>query len=180
MRRFPGTLALGLLTAYFAHTVLYGNDHVMGGSYGCALEALALTGALGLGGFWLAICLVSRGRLCQGSVLTAGIRRLVPSLTGVFAASLGWFGLAESVEHGHAWAPTWCIVVALLVAAVLVRLLAFAGLRALAKIAFSSDSGAFENRAPSWTLIGVRPPVGLPVVLALRLFSRPPPIRFIY
>lgn len=180
MRRFPGTLALGLLTAYFAHTVLYGNDHTMGGSYSCALRALALTGALGLGGFWLAICLVSGGRLCQGSVLTAGMRRLVPSLAGMFAASFGWFGLAESVEHGHAWAPTWCNVVGLLAAAAIVRLLAVAGLRALAKIVFFSDSGAFENRAPSWTPIGMRPPARLPVVLALRLFSRPPPIRFIY
>jgi hypothetical protein len=178
MRRFPGALALGLLTAFAAHMVVYGNGHVMGGSYYAALRALASAGALGLGAFWFAICLASRGRLCQGSMLTAKLSRLVPSLTGMFAASLAWFWLAESIESGHAWAPTWCIVLALLFAVAVVRHLAFVGLRTLAKIALLCDAGDFKSRAPSWITISDRTIVGIPVVRALRLFSRPPPTRF--
>lgn len=180
MRRFPGALALGLLTAFVAHMVVYGNGHVIGGSYCAVLRALASAAALGLGAFWFSICLASRGRLCQGSVLTASISRLLPSLTGIFATSLAWFCLIESVEDGHARAPTGCIVLALLMAAALVKLLALAGLRTLAKIAFLCDTGAFKNRAPSWIVIPDRLIVAVPVVRALRLFSRPPPICFSY
>jgi hypothetical protein len=180
MRRFPGALALGLIAAFLAHTVAYGNDHVMGGSYGTLLRGLAWAAALGLGAFWFAICLASRGRLCNGSVLSASIRHFFPSWAGVLAASFGWFWLAESVEDGHVWAPTVCIVLALLLAVVAIRLVALAALRALAKIAFLSFSGAFENRAPSWIRFVDRPIVSIPIVRALRLFSRPPPIRFSY
>jgi hypothetical protein len=93
---------------------------------------------------------------------------------------LVWFTLAESIEDGHPLAPTWCIVLALILAAAVIRHLACAGLRALAKIAFLSDTGAFKSRAPSWIAIPERPIVGIPAVRALRLFSRPPPIRFSY
>jgi hypothetical protein len=152
----------------------------MGGSYGAALEALACTAVLGLGGFWLTICLASRGRLCHGSVLTANIGGLLPSVTGILTASLGWFSCVESVERSHAWAPTSCIVLALLVAATLIRSLAFAALRALARIVFVCDSGGFKRRAPSWIALVDHPRVGVPAVRVLRLFSRPPPIRFSY
>jgi hypothetical protein len=178
MRRFPGAIALGLLAACLAHTVVYGNDHVMGGAYGSALRALAAAAGLGFGVFWLAVCLASRGRLCQGSMLSASISRFLPSLTGVFAASLGWFWLAESVEEGHAWAPAGYIVLALLVAAALVRVLTSVGLRALARIVFACDSGGFKHRTRSWTAIPDRPILGVPMVRALRLFSRPPPNSF--
>jgi hypothetical protein len=180
MRRLPGAVALGLLTAFLAHTVVYGSGHAMGGSYCAALRAFASTAALGLGAFWFAICLASRGRLCQGSMLTASISRLVPSLAGTFVASFAWFWLAESIESGHAWAPTWCIVLALLFAAAVVRHLAFVGLRNLAKSALLCDTGDFKSRTPSWIAISDRPIVGIPVVRALRLFSRPPPTRFSY
>ncbi len=180
MRRFPGALALGLLAAFLAHTVVYGNDHIMGGFYGAALRTFALAVVFGLVVSWLVICLASRRRLCQGSVLTANIRQLVPSFTGLFAASFGWFWLAEALEDGHAWAPTGYIVLALFLAAALIRLLAFVGLRALAKIAFLCESGNFNDRIPSWTALTDRPAVQAPVARALRLFSRPPPVRFSY
>lgn len=180
MRRLPGALALGLIAAFLAHTVVYGNDHVMGGSYGAALRTLASAAVLGFGAFWFAICLASRGRLCDGSVLSASIRRFFPSFMGVVAGSFGWFWLAESVEDGHVWAPTVCIVLALLVAVAVIRLVALATLRALAKIAFLYFSAAFENRAPSWIPFVDRPIVRVPIVRVLRLFSRPPPIRFSY
>jgi len=178
MRRFPGAIALGLLTAFSAHAILYGNGHVMGGSYGAALRALATVAALGLGAFWLAICWASRKRLCQGSVLTADIGELLPSMSATFAASVCWFWLAESVEEGHAWAPNAAIVAALFLAAAIVRFVAFSGLRELALIAFACDPGGFQNRVPSWIPIADRPIASVPLAHALRLFSRPPPMRF--
>jgi hypothetical protein len=180
MRRLPGALALGLLAALLAHAFVYGDTHAMGGSYDAALQALGTTGAMGLTAFWLAICVASRGKFCQGSVLTAGIGALLPSLSATYAASLGWFWLAESVEGGHAWAPTGCILFALFLAAALTRLLATAALRALAKIAVLWDSGGFRKRAPFRIPVVERLIAGVPVVRALRLFSRPPPIRFSY
>jgi len=181
MRRFPGAIALGLLAASLAHIVVYGNDHVMGGSYATPLRGLTLAGALALGVFWFAIYSASRGRLCQGSVLTATITKLLPSLSGIFAASLGWFSLAESIEDGHPWAPTGCILLTLLVVSAAVRLLAFASLRALAKIALVCEpGGGFKDRAPFLVPIVDDLIAGVAVVRALRLFSRPPPISFNY
>ena len=176
MRRFLGALALGLPSAFLAHIVLYGNGHVMGGSYGTLLEAAASAAGLSVVAFFLAVCLAGRGRLCQGSMLTAHIRKLLPSFGQMLASSLTWFWLAESIEDGHAWAPTSGIVLALVAAAALTRLVASAGLRGLAKIAFACDCGDFKAREPSWIALCHVFIIGLPVVLALRLFSRPPPV----
>lgn len=180
MRRFPGALALGLLVAILAHTVLYGNDHAIGGSYNAILRALATMAVTAFIAFWLAFCLMSRGRLCQGSVLKAGISAVLPSLSGLSAAAFGWFWLAESLEDGHAWAPRGWIILALLASSALVRLLAFAALRALAKVAFAIECGGFKGRSPAWVLTAARPNLSEPLAQVLRLFSRPPPTRFNY
>jgi hypothetical protein len=180
MRRFPGALALGLLVAILAHTVLYGNGHAIGGSYNTILRALASMAVTASIAFWLGFCLMSRGRLCQGSVLTAGIGAVLPSLSGLSAAAFGWFWLAESLEDGHAWAPRGWIILALLASSALVRLLALAGLRALAKVAFAIECGGFEGRPPIRVSIAALPASSEPLARVLRLFSRPPPIRFSY
>jgi hypothetical protein len=177
VRRLPGALALGLLSAFSAHALLYGHGHAMGGSCGAALQALAFAATAGFGACWFAICIASHGRLRQGSVLTASISNQVPSLPALFVTSLGWFWLAESLESGHAWAPKGCIVLALLLAAALIRRMATAVLRALARIALAGDASEFNDRAPFWIPIARRAVLGLPLVHTLRLFSRPPPIR---
>ncbi len=174
-RRLPGALALGLTAAIWAHTIVYGDGHVMGGSYAEFFRALATAAVVGSAALWVALCLLSRGRFCQGSVLTASITQFVPSLPSISAAAFGWFSLAEAIESGHPRAPTLAIAVSLVAASALLVLLARVGLRALAKIVFAIYSGDFATRVLTWVAIAEPIVTTKPVVRVLRLFSRPPP-----
>jgi hypothetical protein len=175
-RRVPGALALGLLAAYAAHSIAFGNDHVMGGPYADVLRTTASVATLAFTGMWIAIGWINGGYIRNGSVFNAATSKFTPSTVGVFTAALGWFCFAESVEHGQLTGPSVLAAVALLLASVVVNVLSRTFLRAMTRIVFAAISVAFRRRLPNWLAIADERPSPEPFVRTRRLFSRPPPI----
>lgn len=180
IRRLLGAIGLGLPAAVLAHAILYSNDHAMGGSHRELFSLFASTTVLGFAAFWIVLSLIGRGRICQGRVLNAAINQLLPSAESLFAATFGWFWLAESIESGHGSAPAFWILTALLGSSALLKLVVRASLRALAKIVFAADSGDFKSRSYRCVSIARQPLATAPAVQVLRLFSRPPPNQHSY
>jgi len=176
VRRIPGSLVLGLLAAFAAHTALYGGGHVMGGAWGGALQVTALFSSGGAVAAWLGLGWACGNRLGDGSIAIAKLERTLPGMWLVFAAAAGWFWLAESIEDGHADAPILLVAVAIAVAAGLVRALAAIAMRTLAGIVFGTRARGFASQAPSWTIALPQLLLVEPVAHIRRRFARPPPV----
>ncbi len=152
----------------------------MGGSHSELLRTLAITAVLGFGSFGFVLCMTSSGRICQGSVLNAALRRVFPGVGETFAASFGWFWLGESIESGHGLVPTSSILIALLATSAVLGLFVRLSLRALARIVFAASSGDFKTRSYDRVSIAEQIAATPPVTHVLRLFSRPPPSQHSY
>ncbi len=176
VRRLPGAATLGLLVAFVAHGVSYGDGHAMGGGYDDVLRSIALLATLAFTAFWVALSWIIGKRLRDGSIVSAIAAQFIPGVPGVGVAALGWFCLAESIESGHPQAPVPLIVSALLLASVAVTILSRVVLRTLAKIVFAVGWRAFEPRIPAWTSVADTSVQLDPLVRTRRLFSRPPPM----
>jgi hypothetical protein len=175
LRRLPGSLTLGLLAAYAAHAIAYGNGHVMGGGYGGTLHAFASIATLGFGALWFAVSWINGARLRNGTVLVAMMDRYVPSWSAIAAVACGWFCLAESLEHTHAQAPASLVAIALVLTSYAARAIALFALRAFAGFVLANDSPAFKRRSPHFVRFAAAPPCRTSIERAWQLFSRPPP-----
>jgi len=176
MQRLPGSLVLGLLSAFAAHAALYGGGHVMGGAWGGALQVTAAFSTAGFVAAWLALGWACGDRLGDGSIAFSKLSKVLPSASHVVLAAAGWFWLAESIEDGHADAPIVLLAIAVALSGTLVRMLAACAMRALTGIIFGARARAFRGQEPFGSL-------ALPALLLQesvahirRRFARPPPV----
>jgi hypothetical protein len=175
LRKVPGALALGLLASLVAHAALFGGDHTMGGAYHALLLQVALAGGLSLLIFFGSVAWSARDP-ADGSILAARLRERLPSLSAVLAAAAAWYGLAESLEPAHAAASPILLVVALGLAAWLVRRAARSIAEAFAAAVLAILRTSFSPRTPAWNRRRKRSFVLQIVRPECRRFARPPPI----
>lgn len=180
LRKFPGALAFGLLASLAAHTVLYGGEHAMGGSYHALLVQAALAGAVGLLIFFGALAWSAAPFAAEGSILAARLTDRLPGFGPSLGAAAFWFALAEAVEPQHAGAPALATILCLAVASWLVGALARAIVAALANLVIAVTRPVFASRTPSWTRRPQPQPPARRAPFARRLFARPPPIAILH
>lgn len=161
MRRFGSAVLLGLPAALFAHVLVFGSDHVVGGSMHAAV--------LELGGVFAFLTALMAASAAVRSRCAAAPRFLT-----IVAGAAAWFAAIELCERSHG-TPFLLTALAIVFASWLVRaiLLAFAQTVAaiaviLAGVRVRAPRIAFAHRAN----------IVLPRSAAhrLRLFSRPPPV----
>lgn len=175
-RKVPGALALGSLASLGAHAALYGNEHAMGGGYHAAFVQVAIAAVLGLLLGASAIAWSSAGRTPDGSVLAARLSDRIPSLAALGAATALWFGIAEAIEPHHAGAPPLAILLALALAAAIVRQIAVLAVAWLARVVFAIARLTFAPRTPCWSRRPETPAPLRRILCGRRRFARPPPI----
>jgi len=176
VRKVPGALALGLLASLGAHAVLYGGEHAMGGGYHGLLVQVAIAGALGLVVGLSALAWSAAGVIPDGTVLAARLRDRLPDFIALGAASAVWFGIAEAIEPHHAGAAPLATLLALAVAAWIVRQIAIFAVALLASVVFAVARFAFSTRTPGWARRPRTPALRRVFFGARRRFARPPPI----
>lgn len=176
LRKVPATLTLGLLASLAAHTALFGQGHAMGGGYHAALVQTALAGALCLLAFFGALAWNGSAGTADGSVVAARLRARLPGAASLFAATLLWYGAAETLEPHHAPVSMIVAILALAGIAWLLLRLANAIVTIVAGAVIAVRSTPFAPRAiprsrrPRTHLVPRRAP------FARRRFARPPPV----
>jgi hypothetical protein len=178
IRRLAGAITLGLPAALLAHTIAFGNDHTMGGSYAQLLSVLGVTAVVALTILWLGLCASMRDRLVDGSVLRATAVRFFPSTAGLAIAAGGWFGLAESLEASHDSVSIAVVLAALFFAALIIRAFAMHTLCVLAKAIVATASQRFDIRNVALVAVRQETPAYGGNERVPQLYSRPPPNRF--
>ncbi len=176
LRKVPGALALGLLASLGAHAALYGNEHAMGGGYHAAFVQVAIATVLSVFLGLSALAWSAAGRVPDGSVLAARLNDRIPGLAALGSATALWFGLAEALEPHHAGAPPLLMLLALVAVAWLVRRIALAAIKILARVVFGIAQPRFSPRTPSWSRRPRTPALRRVFFGARRRFARPPPI----
>jgi hypothetical protein len=170
----PGALALGLLASLFTHTVLFGNDHTVGGAFHTQLLQAAILAAAALTTAWLALAWNGRG-VADGSILGARLAARLPSWPAVAGCAIAWYALIEAGETPHGGVGIAIAAAALAAGAALVCRLAQLLVRCIAAAVVLIARAGFAPR--TFTL---RPPHRRVVRLAgpslRRRFARPPPI----
>jgi hypothetical protein len=176
-----GAALLGVPAALLAHMAAFtGSNHTIGGAFHEALIegslAAVLAFAVLLGALFLQSAGHATGSIRDGSVLAAHLQTYLPSVFGLAAMSALWYGIIEALEPHHDGAPFLLLLAAFFAAAIFVRFLASAIVRALASIVVAITTTAFATHVASF-----RPRRYHTVVLtagriaARRLFARPPP-----
>jgi hypothetical protein len=179
LRKVPGALALGLLASLFAHSVLYGGEHAMGGGYHALLLQAAAAGALSLLVFFGSLAWSGVRGAADGSILAARLAERLPALGLLLPATAVWFGAAEGVEPNHASAAPIAVALALMAATWLVHFLARGFVAALARAIITVSRDAFAPRTPSWSRRPRPCPAPRRFLWASRRFARPPPIALV-
>ena len=175
-RKVPGALALGLLASLGAHAALYGNEHVMGGGYHAAFVQVAIAAVLGLILAVSALAWTAAGRTPDGSVLATRLSDRIPGLAALAGATALWFGIAEAIEPHHAGAATLVTLLALALAAAIVRQIAVLAVAFIARVVFAIARLAFSPRTPCWSRRPEAPAPLRRILCGPRRFARPPPI----
>jgi hypothetical protein len=164
-----------LLASLLGHAAAFGDGHAMGGAHHGLLVALA---NVGVGGFVLAAISVAwagRGAATDGSVLAARLACYVPGLPALGLCTAGWFSLAEATEGAHADGNLFLTVLALVLAAALVRMLARRAIEAIAAVVISICAPSFARRIRIRLLRLQRPLRIREAAHVRRRFARPPP-----
>lgn len=152
---------LGLPAALFAHVLVFGGRHIVGGSlHGTFIELAA--------GFALIATLTA----------TIGALRKLPGLVPGFAGSAVstavWFGSIELCEQGHG-IPLLSAAAAIAIAAFVVRAIVLAFVQTVRAVVsvlrttFTGARGRVTFSRPKST------PLARSLAHRFRLFSRPPP-----
>jgi hypothetical protein len=176
LREFPGALALGLLAALVAHTLLYGGGHVIGGAYHELLLQAAMAGSLGLLVLFGSLAWSGAAHAADGSILAARVSRCLPGQASTLAATSLWYMLAERIEpHHDASVSVIALALALAAAAWLVLRLAHALVRLLAGAVITVSRSRWAPRAPRWIRRAPSVPIARRSPLPRRRFARPPP-----
>ncbi len=153
---------LGLPAALFAHVIVFGGEHTLGGSAHSWLLEFGGVFAF-LGTLVAAIGAVRRS--------TAVVPKFAPILTG----AAGWFGIIELCESAHG-IPIAAVIAALVFAAWIVRAVLSAFAHTVAAIAAILQLYLRAAKPPAPALIKRAVPRAHSCVHRLRLFSRPPPL----
>jgi hypothetical protein len=174
IRRFSGTVVIGLFAAMAAHAAVYGNGHVLGGAYAGAVQILSAIGAAFVVGLWFAVGWASKG-ISNGSIVKTRLGELLPSWPSITAAAVVWFSVVESLEHdGHADAPASVLIAAIVVFSFLARALGRAFLQVLSDAVFGDRGLAPKSRMPGWTMTAAVP-VAPRASFGRARVARPPP-----
>jgi hypothetical protein len=148
----------------------------MGGNYHAGLVQVAIAAVLGLLFGLTALAWSAAGHTPDGTILAARLNERLPGLAALAAATAFWFAIAEAVEPHHAGAAAFVTVVALLVAACVVRQIAVAAVALLARIVFAIARLIFTPRAQLSTRRPATPAPFRRILRGRRRFARPPPI----
>lgn len=161
-RKFWSAALLGLPAALFAHVLVFGGEHTLGGSAHAWL--LELGGSFAFLGTLLAAIGAVRSR-----------PSLVPQFGSILTGAAVWFAFIELGERTHG-IPIAAVIAALAFAAWIVRAVLLAFARTIAAVAAILQ---LVLRAANPTVaapIKRAVPRALPRAHRLRLFSRPPPL----
>lgn len=177
LKRLPGTAALGLLASLIAHTVLFGDDHVVGGS---AHWPIALTAAAAAAGCFFSLWRLAYGHaqsIAGGTRLAAQLRPYLPQTAWVALAALASYGGIEFCEgDGHAPAAMWLVALALILVSFLLCGIAASITRLVAAVAVRVRHGSPVIRPTLFPRARARVAAARPQPVRFRLFSRPPPV----
>jgi hypothetical protein len=172
--RWLGAAVFGLPVAVTAHFAMYGNGHVMAGSYHDRfIDAALLGGSLGVILLGL-VALLSSKRIQTGSILAARLQSFVPAWLALTLCAAGWFAAIEGIEP-QSGALSKIAILAIAAVAACARLALTATVRAFAAIAVAFFTPVRAQRARFF-----RRNRQAPLALAFahcggRLFARPPP-----
>lgn len=174
LRQLPGALILGLLASLIAHAAGFGGSHTEAGAYHELLSILAFAGAGG--SLAAAICAAfgNCGRCAQGSILASRLCAWIPGAGAVALAGGVWFSFIESLEPAHGTASFIIIALAMLIAALTLRLIAVLTARVLATCAIAIARVATAPRTVFFPRRYETPAIVTPH-LARRIVTRPPP-----
>jgi hypothetical protein len=176
LREFPGALALGLLASLIAHTALFGGEHQLGGAYQAAIFTMVSSAVGGLLVGFAALAWLGARHTADGSILASRLGQRLPGLAPLLATTALCFALCERLEPEHAARGLLPLVVALAVAAWLVRALAQVAIEALARAVIAIDRTPFAPRIPIRVHLAVPVVIVKPAPQLRRRFARPPPI----
>lgn len=175
-REIPGALALGLLASLLAHIALYGGGHAMGGAYHELLLDLAAGGTVAFAAAVAALTWNGARRTADGSILATRMTACIPSWGGLVAGTAAWFALGERFDSPHSAAGLLVTLVALGAAAWVVRRVAGAAVRLLARAILRLARLTFAPRLPVRAAAIRIAPAPYRTPLLRRRFARPPPI----
>ncbi len=131
---------------------------------------------MSLGFFTACTVLIATGvGRADGSIVSARLTQRLPAPTLLFATTALWFSICELLEPHHAVASPLAIVVALALAALLMRLFATALLAALTRIVIAIVRQSFSSRTPRWAPQPRQRPLARRLLCSRRRFARPPP-----
>lgn len=176
LKQVPGALALGLLASLIVHTLLFGNDHAMGGAFNALILELATAGCVGFAAFLGGLAWQGAGRAADGSILSARLADRLPSWPALCIAAVSWFAAGEAVEPHHGGAGVLATAVCLLATTWLLRVVARSLVRLVAHAVLAAARVPFAARIHVWHRPLVRVAIPRRFPLLRRRFARPPPI----
>jgi hypothetical protein len=162
LRKLASAVLLGLPTALFAHVLVFGSEHSVGGAFHNGLLELAGSFA------FVATLIAAIGALYRR-------RDLVPGFIATGSGAAAWFSAIELCEQGHG-VPVLFAAVAIAFAAWIVRAVVLAFTQTLVAVVAILGATLAEARnrvilRRTYTVVFARS-----IAHRLRLFSRPPPV----